>query len=163
MPRRFTFALAFLSALTGCVAAPPSGPLVEYREGLTPITRPVKCRATYALCAHDRPPGEGVLASHCVAEGERIGFRREEDGSVTAVAPGYTLPLAPGSYSWEVVRESVPPWRERFWQKTRDDAEATVKITGTALGVGCLLALLLGLAILYAYAEGNSNRSAFGR
>jgi hypothetical protein len=157
VPHRPLLALALVSALTGCVAAPPAGPLVEYRDGLTPITRPVKCPATYVLRAD--PPGAVPLAEHHVAEGERIGFRREEDGSVSAVAPGYTIALAPGAYSWVVVRGSVPSWRERFWCETRKRADAAGRTTVLVVGTVALLTTLLALGLLYAWAEGNGSNS----
>ena len=162
MFRRSVLALALVSAVTGCVAAPPNRPLVEYHPGLTPITRPVKCPATYVLCGTD-PPGAAPLAEHHVAKGERVGFRREEDGSVSAVAPGYTLALPPGAYAWEVVRESIPPWRERAWCETRQHAATAGKTTLLVVGVVCLLALLIALGMLYATAEGGSNSSGYKR
>ena len=155
MPRRVTLALALASALTGCVAAPPSGPLVEYRDGLTPITRPVKCPATYVLTATDQYRGPVPLAEHHVAKGERIGFKRQEDGSLVAVAPGYTLPLPPGAYTWEVVRASVQPLHERLWCETRERTVQAGKTTLFVVGACCLV--VVALAVLYAYAEGESN------
>src|SRR5262245_30408711 len=101
MPRRIAFALALLSALTGC-ASPPRGPLVEYRDGLTPITRPVKRDGSYALRSAD-PCGQ-PLTELKVAKCARIGFSRDEHGFVSAVAPAYTLPLSSGAcYWWEAV------------------------------------------------------------
>lgn len=155
MPRRIVLALALVSALTGCVVAPPTGPLVEYRDGLTPITRPVKCPATYVLCA-DRS-GATPLAEHHVTKGERIGFRREEDGSVSAVAPGYTLALPPGAYRWDVVRESVAPWPARAWCETRQRAVTAGNATLVAVGSLCVVALVVGFLVLYARVEGGSN------
>ena len=163
MPRRPILALALLSALTGCVAAPPNGPLVEYHAGLTPITRPVKCPATYVLTAADQYRGPVPLAEHHVAKGERIGFRREDDGSLVAVAPGYTLPLPPGAYTWEVVRESVPPLRERMWCETRERGIVAGKSTLAVVGVVCLLTVLFALGMVYAVAAGGSNSYGYKR
>lgn len=158
MFRRAVLALALLSALTGCVAVPPTGPLVEYRDGLTPITRPVKCPGVYVLCPSDQPCS-APLAEHNVVKGERIGFRREADGSVVAVAPGYTMSLPPGVYQWDVVRESVAPWHERMWCETREHAVAAGKTTALTVGVLCVLTLVLALLILYAVAEGSGSNS----
>jgi hypothetical protein len=153
MLRRTTFALAFVSALTGCVASPPNGPLVEYRAGLTPVTRPVKCEANYALFSSAQP---GVpLAEHHITECERVGFCREENGSVSAVAPGYRLALPPGEYTWEVIHASVSPWRERFWQQAGKNAGFTLKVTGIAVGVTCLILLALTLILVFASAKSN--------
>jgi hypothetical protein len=138
MFRRSITALALVSALTGCVAAPPKGPLVEYRDGITPVTRPVKCEATYALRSADRPD---PLTAHHVERGERLGFRREADGSVTAVAPGHLLPLAPGAYTWEVVPGSVAPWRTRFGAEVSPAVLGALFLAGVTAAFGALLYL----------------------
>jgi hypothetical protein len=155
MPRRFMLALAFVSALTGCVAAPPNGPLVEYRSGLTPVTRPVKCEANYALFSSTQP--SVPLTEHHITEGERVGFCREPDGSVSAVAPGYRLALPPGEYTWEVIHASVSPWRERFWQQAGKNAGFTLKVTGIAVGVTCLILLALTIILVLVIAKSNTN------
>ena len=158
MVRRPTLALALLSALTGCVSAPPNGPLVEYRHGLTPTTRPVECAATYALVPQD---GTGSpVVRHRAARGERLGFRREADGSLVAVAPGYTCPLPPGAYAWEAVRATVPPWRERLWSALRGGAGTAARLTETALVAVAAAAILCGLLALAVYAERNTSPPA---
>ncbi len=146
--RRPLLALALVSAVTGCVSPPPSGPFVEYRDGLAPTTRKVTCEANYQLVATDAPAPPGPFGEHHLRKGERVGFRREIDGSLTAVAPGYTLPLPPGAYSWQVVQSSVPSVRERQLCATREYALKAAKYTGiVALAVlaafGVLLILIL--------------------
>ena len=85
---------ALVSALHGS-AAGPLGPFVEYHDGLAPVTREVTCAATYTLHSADDPTD--ALSAHHLARGERIGFRSEPDGSVSAVGPGCVLAaLAPG-------------------------------------------------------------------
>jgi hypothetical protein len=130
-------ALALVSALTGCVATPPKGPFVEYHDGLTPITRPVKCEATYALRSADQP---APLTAHHVERGERLGFRREVDGSVSAVAPGQVHPLAPGAYSW-VVMGGVPPWWKRLGQEVSPAVPGAIFLAGVTAAFGGLLFL----------------------
>lgn len=155
MFRRVVLALALLSALTGCIGSPPAGPLVEYRDGLTPITRRVPCDATYRLCrsdAADAPP----LAEPRVRENDRIGFRREKDGSVVGDAAGCTIELPPGAYRWEVVPESVAPWRERFRRHVRQDVTETAVFTGRAIVIGSLVVLFIALSAAYGIGKANS-------
>jgi len=140
-------AIAMLFALSGCVSPPPSGPFVEYRDGLTPITRTVQCEANYVLVAKDAAAAPGPFGEHHIRKGEVIGFRRECDGSLTAVAPGYTLALPPGAYAWEVVRDSVPSLRERQWCETRQHLLTAAKIAGITVLVCCTTLLVLIIAL----------------
>ena len=157
MPRRTLLALALVSTLTGCVAAPPTGAFVECRDGQAATTRAVKCEADYRLVATAAPGGAvpGPFGDHHVTKGGRIGFRREADGSLVAVAPGYTLALPPGAYSWEVVPESVPSLRERQLCEARGHFLKAAKITGIVTIVA--LAVLGVLVIVVAIALANSN------
>ena len=155
MPRRFLMTLALLSALTGCVGSPPSGPLVEYRDGLTPITRPVKCEAKYALRTAG-PPDAPPVAERFAVEGQRIGFYRNEYGELFAVAPGWTEPLGPGGYRWEVVKSSVPPWRARVRERVNDDVVETRKFTREALATTGTVLILVGLGALFVLCHSNA-------
>src|SRR5262245_59605238 len=139
--------LGMLFALAGCVSQPPGGPFVEYRDGLTPTTRTVTCEANYVLVAKDAAAAPGPFGEHHIRKGEAIGFRRESDGSVTAVAPGYALPLPPGWYAWEVVPDSVPPLRERQWCETRRLLGTAARITGITFLVCCTTLLVLIIAL----------------
>lgn len=147
MPRIPLLALAMLFALAGCVSPPPSGPLVEYRDGQTPTTRTVQCEANYELVAKDASAAPGPFGNHHIRKGEVIGFRREANGSLTAVAPGYTLPLPPGAYSWEVVHDSVPSLRERQWCETRHHLGTAAKITGITFLACCTTLFVLIIAL----------------
>jgi hypothetical protein len=147
MLRFLPLALAMVFALAGCVSPPPTGPFVEYRDGLTPTTRTVKCEANYVLVAKDASAAPGPFGEHHIRKGEVIGFRGESDGSLTAVAPGYTLPLPPGEYAWEVVGDSVPSLRERQWCQTRQFLQTAAKITGITFLVCCTVLLVLIIAL----------------
>jgi hypothetical protein len=147
MLRIFPLALAMLFALAGCVSPPPSGPFVEYRDGLAPTTRTVKCEANYVLVAKDASAAPGPFGEHHFRKGDEIGFRLESDGSLAAVAPGYTLPLPPGAYAWEVVRDSVPSSRERLWCETKRHLWTAAKITGITFLVCCTTLLVLIIAL----------------
>ncbi len=147
MPRFPLLALAMVFALAGCASAPPSGPIVEYRDGLTPTMKMVKCEADYELVAKDASAVPGPFGRHHIRKGEVVGFRREADGSLTAIAPGYTLPLPPGAYSWEVVRDSVPPQSERQWCEIRNHLWTATKVAGITFLVGCTTLLVLIIAL----------------
>ena len=155
MPRRPMFALALLSALTGCASPPPTGPFVECRDGLPPVTRPVTCEANYVLVAKDAAAAPGPFGEHHIHKGEQIGFRREADGSLTAVAPGYTLPLPPGAYAWEVVASSVPSARERQWCETRGHMLRAAKVTGIVLLVAAVALAVLAVVFIIALSSWN--------
>jgi hypothetical protein len=145
--RRPPLVLALLLAATGCVSSPPDGPLVEYRPGLPPVTRTVTCEADYTLVARDAAGAPGPFGVHHLRKGGRAGFRCEADGSLTAVAPGYTLALPPGAYAWEVVPESVPPLRERQLRAGREAVLTAAKVTGTGLLVTAATLLVLIIAL----------------
>ena len=155
MFRRTVLALALVSAATGCIGSPPKGPLVEYRDGLTPITRRVPCDATYRLCRSDDPGAPPLVEGH-VKEGDRVGFRREKDGSVVVDHAGCVTALPPGAYRWECVPESVAPWRERFRERVRVDVKETKDSVCYALFVGSLLALFLALSVAYGIGKANA-------
>jgi hypothetical protein len=159
MARRPQFALAFLSALAGCAGPQPKGPLVELRDGITPITRPAPREATYALIATDQPHGPVRIAEHQVGEGQRIGFRREEDRSVVAVTPTSALPISPGAYVWEMVpgSEVVHPMRERVREHIQADIRETTKATKTALLIGLIAAVVIGFNVAYGIGQSNTN------
>ena len=140
-------ALALLSALAGCVSAPPDGPLVDYRPGLPPVTRKVTCEADYALVAKDAAAVPGPFGAHHLRKGDRIGFRCDADGSLTALAPGYALALPPGAYAWEVIPESVPPLRDRQLRASGDALLTAAKVTGTGLMVACTALVVLAIVL----------------
>jgi hypothetical protein len=150
--RRPILALALVSALTGCVAGPPPGPFVEYNPDLAPTTRRVTCPAVYILRHADRTDSE-PLAVHRVAKGERIGFRREADFSVIAVAPGYTLALPPGAYVWDVDRTSLAPWWSRAAAELCVPTYLVTKHALLAIGAISAAAIALAICIFCLYAR----------
>jgi hypothetical protein len=145
--RRPLLALALLAVLAGCVSSPPDGPLVEYHPGLPPVSRKVTCEADYTLVARDAAAVQGPFGAHHLRKGDRVGFRCEADGSVTALAPGYTLALPPGAYAWEVIPESVPSLGERRLCATGKALLTAATVTGGGLLVatGALGLLVLVL------------------
>lgn len=149
MPRRAALLVLVTATAVGDCANPHAGhPVAEMRPGITPITSEVRYGATYALHRTDEP-GEALYTTHLV-RGERVGFRREADRSVVAVASGQTLPLGEGTFAWVMAEGSVPTWRERAGQDCRDVAVGV----GTGLAAaGIVLACVAG-AVVYGLAQG---------
>jgi hypothetical protein len=143
--------LAYVSALTGCVTAPPKGAVVAYRDGDAPVTKPIKYEAIYALRdtgAPDAPP----LTTHYLTKGEKVGFCRGADGTVNAVAPGYLTALPPGEYAWEVVPGSGPSKKERAWTQAREGSLAAGKVILIAGGIALLAVVVAGVVLIIAFA-----------
>ncbi len=150
--RRPLLALALVSALTGCVSAPPAGPIVEYRPDSSPVTGKVPCDANYTLVARDENGPRNSFGEHHLLKGEQVGFRPETDGSVTATAPGFTRVLPSGAYAWEVVPRSVPTARERWMCETGRQASTALKVACVVLGV---LGIVFVVAFMIALAHSN--------
>jgi len=141
--RRPLLVLALVSALTGCVSAPPSGPIVEYRPGSPSVTGKVPCDANYTLVTRNENGPRNTFGEHCFQKGQQLGFRCETDGSVTAIAPGFTRLLPPGTYAWEAVASSIPSERERRLCETRRHALTAVKVTAVVVAVAAVALVVL--------------------
>ena len=141
--RRPLLALALVSALTGCVSAPPSGPIVEYRSGSPTVTGKVPCDAKYTLVTRDENEPRNTFGEHCLQKGQQLGFRSETDGSVTALAPGFTRLLPPGSYAWEAVASSIPSERERWLCEASKHVSTAAKVTGVVVAVAAFTLLVI--------------------
>jgi len=146
--RRPILALALVSALTGCVSAPPSGPIVEYRSGSPSVNGKVPFDAKYTLVTHEENGPRSSFGEHCLQKGQQLGFRSEPDGSVTAIAPGFTRLLPPGSYAWEAVASSVPSKRDRWVCETRRHIFTAFKITGVVVAVAAVAFVVLFIIAL---------------
>lgn len=153
--RRPLYALALASALTGCAGPAPVGSIAEYRPGSPPVTREITCEANYVLVARDPNGPSGPFGEHHIHKGENVGFRTEGDGSVTAIAPGYTLALPPGSYAWEVVPASVPPERERLLCEARRHFLTFAKVTGIVAVVAAAVVGIFFIVLVIALANSN--------
>lgn len=146
--RRPLLALALASTLTGCVSTVPCGPIAEYRPGSPAASRKVTCNANYTLVSQDENGPRGTFGDHQLRRGQRVGFRPEADGSVTAIAPDYVQTLPPGSYAWVVVPGTVPPASERLLCDAGRNAVRLATVAGIVVvgGLAFLGAMLvLGL------------------
>src|SRR4051812_25934741 len=97
--------------LSGCANPHARRPAAESRPGLTPTTARVRFDATSALVRTDAP-GPEVYTPPLVRD-RMVGFRREPDGSVSAVAGGLSLALSEGNYAWVIPKGLAPSWRDR--------------------------------------------------
>lgn len=139
--------LSMLIVLNGCANPHANRPAAEIRPDIAPITSEVKYEATYALYRTDGP---GVpLHSTRLTRGERVGFRRQSDSSVVAVAGGHTLPLGDGTFAWLLVENSSPNWRVRAAQ----DGQRVAGKLGSGILLGVLAAVFVAGGVLYGMAE----------
>jgi hypothetical protein len=143
MRRAVLVALAFSIIASGCAHPHARKPAAELRAGREPTTRPVRHDATYALT---RIGGVGEpLATARVLRDECVGFRREADGSVVAVAGNKSYPMPDGEFAWVLVPGTGPTWRERAGADCKDAAAKC----GGALILGGLALGMMGLGFLY--------------
>lgn len=132
--RRVTLlGLTVLTAISGCVAVRPDDSVAAYRPGNSVTTTTAGFDATYALYAVDHPGATGPLLTVPLSRGNTIGFRREANRSVVAVAGERVIPIPDGACEWRVTPETMPG----FWQRCGDEATSLGKgFVGT---VGALL------------------------
>ena len=117
MSCRVMLVLLLLTLLGGCKAIVRDAETVEYQPGATPTTVVAKCDASYKLEVRDDahkcyPPTD-------VTKGAVVGFRREPDGSLTAIAGKETKAIPEGRYVWGYKPKPVTQW-ERLAVGTRD-------------------------------------------
>ena len=147
MRRAVLLALAVSIAASGCAHPHARKPAAEFRAGRAPATRPVRHEASYALTRVD---GTGEpLATARVLRDECVGFRREADGTVLAVAGNKTFPLPDGEFAWVLVAGTEPTWRERAgtdWKDAAAKCGGAVILGGLALGLAGF-GLLHGMAM----------------
>jgi hypothetical protein len=119
MFHRLILLFVLLSLLSGCRALVRDAEMVEYRPGAPPTTVVADCDAEYRLFA---PEKHETRMPVDVAKGEAVGFRREPDGSLVAVAGKETTPIPEGRYVWQYTPK--PATRlDRFAVTTRDKCE----------------------------------------
>ncbi|MBX9627220.1 MAG: hypothetical protein K2X82_25680 [Gemmataceae bacterium] len=118
--RRAVLLAALLPALAGgCRALVRDAETVAYRPGTPPTTAPAECDASYQLSAPDELR---YWLQVDVPAGAAVGFRREPDGSLLAVAGEHVQPIPDGRYVWLCTPKPVSRW-DRFAVGTRDRCE----------------------------------------
>jgi hypothetical protein len=126
MLRAAALLLPLLCLACGCQSLARNVETVEYRPGPTLSTTVAECDAEYRL---DAPEKCQMWMPVDVTKGERVGFRRDPDGSLVAIAGARTTPIPPGDhYVWLCTPKPVTAW-DRFAAKTRDTCEKAVDTT----------------------------------
>ena len=103
MPRTIRLVVCFALLASGC--ANQKRTVAAYEPGGEGQTRPAPKSAQYILlCTDDAVAnGEYGLAVRQLSSRDAVGFAREHDGRLVAVAGGYRLPLDEGHYRWAVL------------------------------------------------------------
>jgi hypothetical protein len=129
--RILTLLLPLLSLVCGCMGLRRDREAVEYRPGTPPTTVVAERDATYRLCADEPDPGRPWVD---VTKGERVGFRRESDGSLVAIAGTRTTPVPDVRHVWISSSWPVTRW-ERFAEST---VEGSKKVAGIVVAIPML-------------------------
>ncbi|MBX9581941.1 MAG: hypothetical protein K2X87_16675 [Gemmataceae bacterium] len=114
---------ALLPALAGgCRALVRDAEAIAYRPGTPPTTTAAECDARYQLSAPDELR---YWLQVDVPAGAAVGFRREPDGSLLAVAGEHVQPIPDARYVWLCTPKPATRW-DRFAVRTRDRCEEAV-------------------------------------
>ncbi|MBN9118330.1 MAG: hypothetical protein J0I06_04070 [Planctomycetes bacterium] len=125
MSRRAAFLLlSLLSPLGGCRALVREGEAIAYRPGTVPATATAKCDATYTLDAVN--PNTNTKYGRDtvdIPKGATVGFRREPDGSLVALAGEKVVTIPDEPAAWRYTPAPVTRW-DRFSVAARDACES---------------------------------------
>ena len=123
MPRlSIPVALCILSATSGCKALEREGHVVGYHPDLPPRAEAAPYDATYTLYTPD-PEARLAYATIELRKGMTVGFRREPDGSLVAIAGEQVTPIPDARALWchtPTPRSQI----DRFAVETRDTCES---------------------------------------
>ncbi len=124
MSRRIApFAFLVLLPLGGCKALVREGEAITYQPGTPPTTTVAKCDATYSLDAkHPDTNTKYGWGTFDVLKGATVGFRREPDGSLVAIAGEQIAPIPDERAAWHYTPTPVTRL-DRFAVSTRDRCE----------------------------------------
>jgi hypothetical protein len=154
MRRQVTACFALAAALTGgCTSGPPchEGRLIaEHHPGGPATTTAAPYRADYALYQEQ---GDGrPFLWRGLARQESVGFERNADGALLAVAGPDHIPLTEGCYTWHITPQSEPNVGRKLALLLNDTSETVVYgvVVAGLVGAG------VGLLVLYAMAAGHS-------
>lgn len=151
MRRAVLLALALLTPL-GCAGPARRGTLACYTPGQPLEESKAADGATYGLYASYQAPGAVPLFQTAAADGMAVGFRRDIDGVVMAVAGHQAVPAPDCECEWRV----VPGTGLTRGDKVREKAADASKTVGSVLLIGGILFVAGGLAALYAVGKSNS-------
>ena len=146
----------------GCTAAPSchnGTRIVAYTPGAQLGVEPVPYTASYILYQPPIVPagassGEGSLERWTLRElkqGGWIGFSREENGQLIAIAGSERIPLADGAYCWHVSPETQYSATKLFLLGAEDTARKT------AMAIVRFPLELAGVILLVAFSGPGAN------
>ena len=101
--------ISLLSLVGGCRALDREVKAVEYRPGWQPITTESKCDATYSLNSPEPNTTIGY-ATIDLPKGASVGYRRELDGSLVAIAGERITPIADSHSVWRYTPKPITRW-----------------------------------------------------
>jgi hypothetical protein len=124
MLRAAALLLPLLCLACGCQSLARNVETVEYRPGPTLSTAVADRDAEYTLSAPEKFETRMPVD---VAKGELVGFRREPDGSLVAIAGKETMRIEPGKhYVWLCTPKPVTAW-DRFAVSAHDKGKNAVE------------------------------------
>lgn len=157
MRRAVLLALALLTPL-GCASPPRREVVARYHPDSPLEEAKAEGGRTYGLYLTGQPRDMPPLFQSASSGGTTVGFRRDVDGVVMAVARNQAVPAPDDPCEWRVIPGRGRARAEKF-------ADATEKVTAGVCGVLLVTGLIvagLGLAVLYGMGKGNSNNGRLG-
>lgn len=128
--RRAVLALTLPPLLGGCLALVHDAEAIAYRPGTTPTTTVAKCDATFSLSA-SQADERAELPVIELPKGATVGYRRETDGSLVAVAGERAIPILNDNAVWRYTPIPAARWKE-FADATGRRCQA---VAGVLIGV----------------------------
>ena len=109
MRRAPLFAIATLPLWCGCRSLERDVVAIEYHPGSSPATGVTHCNATYRLTSPE--PNVGLeYATIELPKGSTVGFRRQLDGTMVAVAGDKTTPITDCHSVWRYTPKPTCRW-----------------------------------------------------
>jgi hypothetical protein len=124
MQRTTLLALPLFILIVDCQSSVKDVVAIEYHPEITPTTTTAKCDATFSLTA---PEPTKTLLTIELKEGATIGYRKELDGSIVAIAGEQTIPIP---NEWSIWRYKLKPDNQgnRFLDRASDICEIALSI-----------------------------------
>jgi hypothetical protein len=132
--------------VTGCAHNPfdyGTYVITEYKPGNKPDTTVTPYEATYALFRYSRssePLFEGVLLPS-----NKIGFERDDNGNLMAIAGSKKIPIDGGDYCWYVTSEPEFHGFEGLCHETCRDGATALALALWPVGIAIQLPFFVAL------------------
>ena len=118
MRRAALIAIATLPLCCGCRSLERDVVAIEYHPGSMPTTGISSCDATYTLSSRE-PNCTLDYATIELPKGSTVGFQRQPDGTMAAVAGDRTTPISDCHSVWRYTPKPTSRW-DRWLVTTRD-------------------------------------------